>query len=218
PAVLSFLDQAGTGAAAEAELVPHAGCLPRLLEEIALTGKDNRRGAGAIARSQEIVDRPPRSSHSRHGLERPVAADVLPGYAAAAVNPGRRAARDLDQGRAAGPVPLVIEVGTQLPDLAQLSEEGGEFAGHVVPADLTCGVEDSGRLVVGVTGSEIGEQPGAEPLGFADVQHAAGGVHHLIDAGPVLRDCAHPREQLSEIGGGEGNQTLMFRATHDWQW
>ena len=112
----------------------------------------------------------------------------------------------------------MVEVRAELPDLPKLAEVCRELARHVVPGDVARRVENPRRLVVRVGRAEIGEQPGAKPLGLADVDHPAHGVRHPVDGRPVLRQRADALAELLEVGGGERDGPLRpAGGAHDWQ-
>src|SRR5574338_180499 len=113
-------------------------------------------------------------------------------------------------------IELVVEVGTVAANLAQLGEKRGELAGHVMPADIMCGVENPRGLVLGIARPKIGEQAGADPLGLAHIENLAGGVHHLVHAGTVLAECAYASAKLRQVGGRQRQHLAPAVAPYDW--
>ena len=209
----------GAGPGAEPEFVAQARRLARRAEQVALAGEDDRHGRGAVTQPEQVVQRAHRLDGPAERGERPVAAKVVCRDRAAGRDPGARTPGDLDENRAAGAVEPVVEMRAELADLPQLREVGGEFARHVVPADVVCRVQDAGGLVLRVSRPEVGQEPRAEPLGLPDVQHPASVVHHPVDAGPILGQRAHAVPQLSQIGGRERQQprARALQAWHRWQ-
>ena len=59
------------------------------------------------------------------------------------------------------------------------------------------GIQNPRRLVVRIVGAEIGEQPGAEPLGLADIEIRPVGIEHPVDRGAVLGQLSQPPAESS---------------------
>ena len=196
----------------------HARRLPRLIEQISLAGEYRGHLGLAVAELEQVVERPHRLERPRHRPEWAIATRVVPGDGGPGVYPRGEVARDLDEHAPARDVAPMVEVRPELPDLPELAEVRRELARHVVPGDVARRVEDPRRLVVRIGRAEIGEQPGAEPLGLADVDHPAHGVRHPVDGRPILRQRADAMAELLEVGGGERDGPLRATgAAHDWQ-
>ena len=192
----------------------HASGLAGLIEEVALPGKHDRHPSRAVAKAEEIVQGPHRFQSCGHATERARNSGHHPECARSAVDARGGTGRDLDEHRSPGQVAPVIEVGPVTPNLPQLAEIRGEFARHVVPRNVGGGVENSRRLVVRIRRPEIAQQAGAQTLGLADIQDAAGRVEHPVHGRTVLRERAHPPAELSRSAMGSGATRWARRATH----
>ena len=173
-------------------------------EQVALVGEDHRHPLGAVSEAEQVVERPhplPRPSRRR---DRPVVPHLLPVGPGGESEPRRRPGRHGDEGNVPGPVHRHVEGGPVPLDLAEFTETGREFAGDVVPLDVVGGMQDPGGFVVREPGPEVGEQPGAEPFGLADVHDPAGRVGHPVDRGAVFRQ--RPDAQLERVEVGRGQR------------
>ena len=84
-----------------------------------------------------------------------------------------------------------------------------------IPSDVRGGLENPGRLVLGKLGVEVGEQPGFDPFGLPDVEHAAHRVDHFVDPGPVLGQRFDPGPEGVQVGrwGEKGGRHALSAGT-----
>ena len=201
--VLRLGNQSGARTGAEVELMAHARGPSRSLEEIGLVAEDDRHGGRTVAQTEQVVERAYRLADPAGRGVGAVATGPVP-WGSAARQPGSRSPGDADEGGPAHPVHLMIEWGTELRNLAQLSQVSRELAWDIVPGDVGRCLQYAGGLVLGIPGSEIGEQPSAEALGLAHVDHPPNRIHHPVHSRPILGQPAYSGAQCAEVGSGEG--------------
>src|SRR5690606_15507392 len=194
-------DRAGTRPAAGPEVVARAGGPSRLAEQLGLLRIVHRHVGATIAHAEEVDQDPGAVADPRRRAEWTVDPAAIALRGGGHHQAWRRLVGDDKEGMLPGPVHLDVERRAMLADQRQLGERRRELARRRVELDVGRGVKDPGRLVLGVAGPEVGEQPGPERLRLADVEDPAGRVEHSIGAGAVVG--APPVTVAERLEGGD---------------
>jgi len=212
-----FAARAGADARADAGTEFEAQALRRSFErkQFRLIGERHRHGVRTIAKLEPVVEPPDCIFGSVEGRERTITGGFFAGrrFRDESKRRWRPANAQVVMSRVTGQ-PDHIETRPQPLDQFELSKKRSELVAGLFPDQRAGVLDDFAGFRIAAVLAEVTEEPGAKVLGFSDVDEAAVGIEHAVDAGQARGMIADAAQEPRDFTGANAaaDDGFFFRS------